>query len=61
MNQSIASEAKFRQRVVKYSYKNGVTKSAIRYHRSRQAGRALLRKVIDHTTIPMSIHLRKKR
>lgn len=37
MNQSIASEAKFRQRVVKYSYKYGVTKAAVRYHRCRQA------------------------
>ena len=37
MNQIIASEAKFRQRVIKYSYKHGVTKSSIRFHRSRQA------------------------
>ena len=37
MNQIIASEAKFRQRVIKYSYKNGVTKAGIRFHRSRQA------------------------
>ena len=37
MNQIIASEAKFRQRVFKYSYKHGVTKASIRFHRSRQA------------------------
>ena len=37
MNQIIASEAKFRQRVIKYSYKHGVTKSSIRFHKSRQA------------------------
>ena len=37
MNQIIASEAKFRQRVIKYSFKNGVTKASIRFHRSRQA------------------------
>ena len=34
---SIASEAKFRQRVVKYSYKHGVTKASNRFHRSRNA------------------------
>lgn len=34
---SITSEARFRQGVVKYSYKHGVTKASIRYHRSRQA------------------------
>ena len=34
---SITSEAKFRQRVIKYSEKYGVTKAGIRYHRSRQA------------------------
>lgn len=33
----ITSEAHFRQRVVKYSYKNGVTKASIRFKRSRQA------------------------
>lgn len=33
----ITSEARFRQRVVKYSYKNGVTKAGIRFRRSRQA------------------------
>lgn len=37
MNNIITSEAKFRQRVIKYSYKNGVTKASIRFHRSRQA------------------------
>ena len=37
MNQSIASEARYRQRVVKYSYKHGVTQASIRHHRSRQA------------------------
>ena len=34
---SITSEAKFRQGVVKYSYRHGVTKASIRFHRSRQA------------------------
>ena len=34
---SIASEARFRQRVVKYSLKNGVTKASNRFRRSRQA------------------------
>lgn len=34
---SIASEAHFRQRVVKYSNKNGVTAASIRFKRSRQA------------------------
>lgn len=33
----ITSEAYFRQRVVKYSYKNGVTKASNRFKRSRQA------------------------
>ena len=33
----ITSEARFRQRVIKYSFKNGVTKASIRFHRSRQA------------------------
>ena len=37
MNQSIASEAKYRQRVVKYSYRHGVTQAGIRFRRSRQA------------------------
>jgi transposase-like protein len=37
MNQIIASEAKFRQRVIKYSYKHGVTKASIRFHRCRNA------------------------
>jgi transposase-like protein len=37
MNQSIASEARYRQRVVKYSYKQGVTEASRRYRRSRQA------------------------
>lgn len=34
---SITSEAKFRQRVIKYSFAHGVTKAGIRFHRSRQA------------------------
>jgi len=34
---SIASEARYRQRVVRYSYKNGVTQAGIRFRRSRQA------------------------
>ena len=33
----ITSEARFRQRVIKYSFKYGVTKASIRFHRSRQA------------------------
>ena len=33
----LTSEARFRQRVIKYSLKNGVTKASIRFHRSRQA------------------------
>ncbi|MBS7297975.1 MAG: helix-turn-helix domain-containing protein, partial [Eubacteriales bacterium] len=33
----LTSEARFRQRVIKYSFKNGVTKASIRFHRSRQA------------------------
>ena len=37
MNKSIASEARYRQRVVKYSYKHGVTEAANRFRRSRQA------------------------
>ena len=37
MNNIITSEAKFRQRVIKYSYKYGVTKASIRFHRCRQA------------------------
>jgi len=37
MNQSIASEARYRQRVVKYSVKHGVTEAGIRFRRSRQA------------------------
>lgn len=37
MNQSIASEARYRQRVVKYSDKHGVTEAGIRFRRSRQA------------------------
>lgn len=37
MNQSIASEARYRQRVVKYSYKHGVTETSNRFRRSRQA------------------------
>lgn len=36
MKQSIASEARYRQRVVKYSLKNGVSKAADRFHCSRQ-------------------------
>ncbi len=34
---SITSEARFRQQVLKYSFKNGVTAASIRFHRSRQA------------------------
>ena len=34
---SIASEAKYRQRVIRYSQKHGVTKAADRFRRSRQA------------------------
>jgi len=34
---SITSEAHFRQRVVKYSLKHGVTQASIRFRRSRQA------------------------
>lgn len=34
---SIASEARFRQRVLKYSFKHGVTAASIRFHRCRQA------------------------
>jgi len=34
---SIASEAHFRQRVIKYSKKYGVTAASIRHHKSRQA------------------------
>ena len=34
---SVTSEAKYRQRVVRYSKKNGVTQAGIRFHRSRQA------------------------
>lgn len=37
MKQSIASEAKYRQRVVRYSYRYGVTQAGIRFRRSRQA------------------------
>ena len=37
MEQSIASEARYRQRVVKYSFKHGVTQAGIRFRRSRQA------------------------
>ena len=37
MNKIIASEARFRQRVIKYSYKHGVTKASNYFHRSRQA------------------------
>ncbi len=33
----ITSEARFRQRVIRYSEKNGVTKASNRFHRSRQA------------------------
>ena len=33
----ITSEARFRQRVIKYSLKNGVPKASIRFRRSRQA------------------------
>lgn len=34
---SLTSEAKYRQRVVKYSYKQGVTQASMRFRRSRQA------------------------
>lgn len=34
---SLTSEARFRQRVIRYSEKHGVTKASIRHHRSRQA------------------------
>lgn len=34
---SIASEAQYRQRVVRYSYKHGVSKAGNRFRRSRQA------------------------
>ena len=34
---SITSEARFRQRVLKYSLKHGVTAASIRFHRCRQA------------------------
>lgn len=34
---SITSEAKFRQRVIRYADKHGVTAASIRHHRSRQA------------------------
>ena len=34
---SVASEAHYRQRVVRYSYKHGVTQAGIRFRRSRQA------------------------
>ena len=34
---SITSEAKYRQRVIRYSYKHGVTKASNRFRRSRQA------------------------
>ena len=34
---SVTSEAKYRQRVIRYSYKHGVTQAGIRFHRSRQA------------------------
>lgn len=37
MNNIITSEAKFRQRVIKYSYKHGVTNASIRFHRCRNA------------------------
>jgi hypothetical protein len=37
MEQSISSEAHYRQRVVKYSYKHGVTEAGRRFRRSRQA------------------------
>jgi len=34
---SVASEAQYRQRVVQYSHKHGVTEAGIRFRRSRQA------------------------
>lgn len=33
----VTSEAHFRQRVIRYSQKHGVTAASIRHHRSRQA------------------------
>lgn len=36
MNQSIASEAKYRQRVVKFSFKHGITETANRFRCCRQ-------------------------
>lgn len=37
MKQSIASEARYRQRVVKFSFKHGVLKAADRFHCCRQS------------------------
>ena len=34
---SLSSDARYRQRVVRYSYKHGVTQAGIRFRRSRQA------------------------
>ena len=34
---SVTSEAKYRQRVIRYAEKHGVTQAGIRFHRSRQA------------------------
>ena len=68
----LTSNAHFRQRVVKKSYKVGVTEASKYYRISRQAiyewrenmtarvGKVLLIKVTDRITIPMSTLLRKK-
>lgn len=34
---NITSEARFRQRVIRYAEKHGVTEASIRHHRSRNA------------------------
>jgi len=34
---SLSSDARYRQRVIRYSYKHGVTQASIRFRRSRQA------------------------
>jgi len=34
---NITSEARFRQRVIRYAKKHGVTEASIRHHRSRNA------------------------
>ncbi|MFQ9122957.1 MAG: helix-turn-helix domain-containing protein [Ruminococcus bicirculans (ex Wegman et al. 2014)] len=68
----IAQEAHFRQRVVKYSNKKGVTEASRRYHVSRQAiyewrarydgtWKSLKEKVTVHIIIQMNIQQRKKK